>query len=568
MSLARGRGILRRNASPRAAAMTSSPHTLRVQQVNAFYNYTVGLDITNVDLIKTAGKLLKSGLARTVCFSDLKAVYLDHDGDVQLEWLRPEGRAWDNQWSVKFSDALSQQTAGDLAFCLELSFHERRIEAPEARQVPPHLRAALPPVVLEDEDVSLPVYPWLKLHADGIMCISFQVDLTWDNLGERDFIRDVVNLFQRYFDRVWVRADIQRLDAEKLLPQAFEGEISLGGHGIIGRKSRKLVKEMRQKAKALLDSSLGQDGRRFDLGGEAWDLHQVVGSENQTAWEATIDLCRSMYTTALASQVVAHSKTDVEAGVLLWQGRPSISLMRFTDQPKSKDELFSEYGPSLARVLMRSAAIDNPPLPRDLRPFGDYSFHGNRALLLWTWLRPDSSPEDAWQDPNTKAHLLENQARAEHFEYHNMRVARACTVARAPPSDEYLVQAYETLAMTDAVIHQSSQAGEIADALKFLMDAVGTSSLIESGKEQARWHLDERRYRNEKRRSQVDRWLAAVFGFVGAAGLADLVVKPFLQETYPHWLGWQTGLISFGVAAMVVGLMAALISFASTVWRA
>lgn len=547
--------------------MTPPPRMLRVQQANAFYNYTVGLDITNVDLIKTAGKLLKSGLARTVCFSDLKAVYLDQDGAVQLEWLRPEGRAWDNQWSIKFSDALPQQTVGDLAFSLELSFHERRIEAPEAKHVPPYLRAALPPVVLEDEDDSLPIYPWLKLHADGIMCISFQLDMTWDNLGEHDFIRDVVNLFQRYFDRVWIHADIQRLDAEQLLPQSFEGEISLGGHAIEGRKTRKLVKKMRQEAKALLDRSLVRNGQHFDLDGEAWELHQVVGSENQTAWEATIDLCRSIYTSALASQVVTRSKTDVKAGAQLWQGRPSISLMRFADQPKTKDELFSKHGPSLARVLMRSATIDNPSLPRDLRPFGDYSFHGNRALLLWTWLRQDSSPEDAWQGPDTKAHLLENQARAEHFEYHNMRVARACAMASAPLSDEHLVQAYETLAMADAVIHQSSQAGEITDALGFLMDAVGTTSLIESGKEQARWHLDERRYRNEKRRSRVDRWLAAVFGFVGAAGLADLVVKPFLQETYPHWLDWQTGLVSFSVAAMAVGLTAVLIGFASKVWR-
>lgn len=58
------------------------------------------------------------------------------------------------------------------------------------------------------------------------------------------------------------------------------------------------------------------------------------------------------------------------------------------------------------------------------------------------------------------------------------------------------------------------------------MSAAGTTGLIESGKEQARWHLDELRYRTDKSRSRVDRWLAVVFGFVGAAGLADLVIQP------------------------------------------
>lgn len=542
--------------------MSARPSTLQVHQVNSFYNYTVGLDLTDVDLLKTAAKLLQSGLARTVCFSDMKAVYLDEDGDVQLEWLRPEGRAWDNQWRVNFGEVLPTHTVDDLIFCLELSFHEQRIEGAEAKQMPPHLRAALPPVVLEREEWILPIYPWLKLHADGIMCISFQLDTTWDNLGEPDFIRDIVNLFQRYFDRVWVRADIQRMDAEQILPQAYEGQVSIGGHDIVGRKTRKLVKQMRRRARTVLDASLGQEGQRFELHGESWELHQIAGSEEQGEWEATIDLCRSIYTNAVASQVVAMAsrKRDVGADIQLWQGRPSISLMRFDDQPQSKNELFRKYGSSLSRILMRSAAISEPPpLPRDLRPFEDYAFHGNRALLLWTWLRSDSSPDDAWEDANTRAHLLENQARAEHFEYHNMRIARACATASSPSSDGNLVHAYKTLATTDAVVHKSSQAGEITEALEFLMEASGTRALIDSAKEQARWHLDERRYRNDIRRSRVDRWLAVVFGLVGAAGLADLIIQPLLESLYPDWLVWKSGLVAFAFAALAVGGMSILI---------
>jgi len=208
--------------------MKTEPGSLWVQQVNCFYNYAIGLDVTDVDLLETAKALLKSGTVRTVCFSDLKAVYLDEHGKVQLEWLRPKGRRWDNSWTVQFSDSLPQYTAEDLVFCLELAFHERHIEGDEARQVAPHLRAALPPIVLESDDLTLPVYPWLKLHADGLMCIGFQLDTTWDDLSEEDFISDVVNLFQRYFKSVWVQAALQRIDGERLLPNAFEAEISIG----------------------------------------------------------------------------------------------------------------------------------------------------------------------------------------------------------------------------------------------------------------------------------------------------------------------------------------------------
>ncbi|AIA76431.1 hypothetical protein FF32_16780 [Halomonas campaniensis] len=543
---------------------------LHVQQINCFYNYTAGLDVTEVDLLKTATKLLKSGLVNTVCFSDLKAIYLDEHGEIQLEWIQPQGRQWDNHWTIKFSEALPKHAVDDLTFCMELSFHEQHIEAPEARHVPPHIRAALSPLILERDDLILPIYPWLKLYADGIMSICFQFDAEWDNLAEADFIQEYVNLFQCYFDCIWVQAELQLLDGEQLLLNGFENAISIGGQSIVDRNTRKLVKEMRQRAKAVLKESLSREGRCFELNGQAWNLHKIAGSEDQAEWEATIDLCRSIYASAAASQVVARSsrKTKEGIGIQLWQGRPSISLMRFAGQPQCKDALFEKYGPSLSRILMRSPGnYQPPPLPTDLRPFEDYCLHGNRALLLWTWMRPSNAPANAWDDANTTAYLLENQARAEHFEYHNMRIARACANASSPPSDEHLIHAYETLAVSESVIHQSSQAGEITDALEYLMDAAGTTRLIASGKEQARWHLDERRYSIAKRRSRMDRWLMAVFGIVGAAGFADLVIQPLLKEMYPAWTDWFIGLTAFALASFLVGMTAVSIWIANIFHR-
>lgn len=116
------------------------------------------------------------------------------------------------------------------------------------------------------------------------------------------------------------------------------------------------------------------------------------------------------------------------------------------------------------------------------------------------------------------------------------------------------------------MIHKSSQAGEITDALEFLMTAAGTTGLIASAKEQARWYLDERRYKAEKRRSRVDRWLTAVFGIVGAAGLADLIFRPLLQTTYPGWVDWFTGLAAFAAASFLIVLLAISISVVNKIW--
>jgi hypothetical protein len=542
--------------------MKPRPIRLQIQQVNCFYNYTAGLEVIDVDLLKTATNLLKSRMARTVCFSDLKCVYLDSTGKVQFEWLQPEGRQWDSRWKVRFSENLPRQAAEELVFCLELSFHEQRIEGKEVKLIPPYLRAGLPPLVLERDSHTLHVFPWLKIYSDGILTIGFQLDTTWENLEEADFIKNVVNLSQHYFDRVWVQEDLQRMDAQQILPGAFGDEFSVAGQEVVGRRKSRLVKEMRRKSRRVLDESLDKGGQAFMIGGESWLLHQIAASEDQADWEATIDLCRSIYFSAVTSLVVPHAvkKGKRLRQVQLWQGRPSISLMRFRDQPDTKDELLARFGPSISRVLMRSPEIVKPAtLPPDLRPFEDYCFHGNRAILLWTWLRPAESSDNAWTDANTRAHLLENQARAEHFEYHNLRIARACATASSPCSDEHLIGAYQVLATAESAIHHSSQAGEIIEALHYLMEAAGTMGLVASGKEHARWHLDERRYRTEKKRERIDRRLSFVFGFVGAAGLADLVVQPFLQASYPELAPKLLGVFSFALAGTLVLLLSGVI---------
>jgi len=532
---------------------------LRVDQANVFYNYTIGLRATEVDLVKTAGKLLRSGLARAVCFSDLKCLYKNDHDEIQLEWIRPEGRQWDPDWKVGFGPDVPQAAATELAYSIELLFHERRIEGSEAERTASHLRTALPPIVLESDDLTLPLYAWVKVFADGIVILSFQLDATWDGIDEEPWISTTVNLFRHYFDAVWVDAQLQRLDASYLMPHAFHDDMSIAGRSIGGRKTKRLVKEMRRKSEAFLDKALSKEGREFEIGDERWVLHEVAGSEQQEDWEATMDLCRSEYANAIAALIVpgSHRQAASIRDAHLWEGRPSVSLMRFRKQPASKDALLAEFGPSMSRILMRSAAIDDPPeLPPDLRLFGDYCFHGNRALLLWTWLRSEGRPDDAWEDPTTLAALSENQARAEHFEYHNMRVARACAIAGSPPSNRHLVEAYETLASAENAIRYSGQAGEICDALSYLLSAVGTSDLVPSGKEKARWHLDELRYRAERRRARTDRWLGFVFGLVGVAGLADLVLKPHLTARYPDLGSGTTGLLSFVLAGVVVVLLA------------
>jgi hypothetical protein len=537
---------------------------LRIDQANVFYNYAIGFESISVDLVGTAGKLLKKGIAKAVFFSDLKVLYTDADGEVQIDWIQPKGRQWGSSWNINFDSKVPADVAAEFIQAIEVSFHEHRIEGPDARKIPPYLRANLPPIVLESDELQLPIFASIKLFADGIAILSFQLDSTWDGVDEEYFVSNVVNLYQCYFDSIWIDSRIQRLDAETILPVAFQDEISLAGNPLGGRKVNKLLKKMRRESQALLNKDLGEQGRQFEIGDEQWVLHQIVGSKDQDSWESTLDLCRSEYFNTLSALLVLGRKQrkPQAQSAYSWQGRPSVALMRFNRQPATKDDLLSAFGPSLSRILMRSTNMETPPaLPPDLRLFGDYCFHGNRALLLWTWLLPHGAPADAWEESTTRAVLMEHQARSEHIEYHNMLVARACEMAQSPPSDNHLMEAYETLASVHDVIHHSSQAGEITDALTYLLEEIGTAKLVAPAKEAARWHLDELRYRSDKHRTRTDRWLSFVFGLVGTAGLADFAIRPYLVTAWPGLSREATPLVAFGIAGLIVALIAVLIRF-------
>jgi len=538
---------------------------LRIDQANVFYNYAIGFEATSIDLVRTAGKLLKKGIAKAVFFSDLKFLYTDEEGEVQIERMQPQGRQWDSNWKINFDSKVPADVAAEIILAIEVSFHEHRIEGPGARKLPPYLRASLPPIVLESDELQLPIFASIKLFADGIAILSFQLDSTWDGVDEEYFVSNIVNLYQRYFNSVWVDSRIQRLDAETILPVAFQDEISLAGNPIGGLKVNRLLRKMRKESQALLNKDLGEQGRHFEIGNEQWALHPIVGSKNQDSWESTIDLCRSEYFNALSALLVIsrkQRKLQLSQSAYSWQGRPSVVLMRFRRQPETKDDLLGAFAPSLSRILMRSTAMETPPdLPPDLRPFGDFCFHGNRAMLLWTWLLPHGAIADAWEEPTTRSILLEHQARSEHIEYHNMRITRACEMAQSPPSDYHLMEAYETLSLVHDVIHRSSQAGEITDALTYLLEEIGTAKLVAPAKEAARWHLDELRYRSDKRRISSDRWISFVFGLVGTAGLADFAIRPYLVTAWPGLSREATPLVAFGIAGLIVALIAVSIWF-------
>ncbi|MEH6531829.1 MAG: hypothetical protein V7735_10910 [Photobacterium frigidiphilum] len=531
--------------------------SLQVNQANVFYNYAIGFDCSKVDLLKTGAKLLKSGVATSIFYSDFKCIYLDNLGKTQVEVLRPEGRNWDSNWKIEFSENVPKHIAVELTNSCEIAFHESHFQ----NECRPYLRASLPPIVLAHEDYQLPFFISVKIFSDGVAILSFQLDATWEALEESFFISNVVNIFRCYFKSIWVDSKLQYLDAKVALDSAFEDKFSIGGELLTGLKIRRLIRKMKRDSQAVLDEALKVKGHSFHLGGCDWELHQIAGTADSDSWESTIEQCRSIYSNSISSLLVSPDKVGKEPLIsFMWQGRPSISLLRYESQPQTKLELYNDFSPSISKILLRSESIVNlPELPPDLRLFDDFSLHANRAVLLWTWLKSKHAPENAWDDPETRSKVFENQARTEQIEYHNLKIARACSWAQRPINSNYLLNAYETLASSNSLIHHSSNSGEVTEALSYLINVFGTASLVDPSKEAARYHLDELKYNSDRARSRSDSWLTFVFGLVGTTSLADFAIHPFVKDRWPTLSSIQSPIVSFGVSGGFILLIALVI---------
>ncbi|SKC32862.1 hypothetical protein CZ809_02390 [Photobacterium piscicola] len=531
--------------------------SLQVNQANVFYNYSIGFDCSKIDLLKTGARLLKSGVATSIFYSDFKCIYIDNLGNTQIEVLRPEGRNWDSNWKIEFSENIPKQIAIELTNSCEIAFHENHFHN-ECRS---YLRTSLPPIVLVHEDYQLPIFTSVKIFSDGIAILSFQLDATWEKLEESLFISDVVNIFKCYFKSIWIDSKLQYLDAKVVLDNAFEDNFTIGGELFTGLKIRRLINKMKRDSQVVLDDALKVKGHSFHLGGCDWELHQIAGTADSDLWESTIEQCRSIYSNSISTLIVSSNKVEKEPSIsFMWQGRPSISLLRYEDQPQTKVELYNNFSSSISKILLRSEGIVNlPELPPDLRLFDDFSLHANRAVLLWTWLKSKHDPESAWDDPNTCTKVFENQARTEQIEYHNLKIARACSWAQRPINSNYLLNAYETLASSNSLIHHSSNSGEVTEALSYLINAFGTASLVEPSKEAARYHLDELKYISDRARNRSDSWLTFIFGLVGTTSLADFAIEPFIKDLWPTLSNIQSPIVSFCVSGSLILLIALVI---------
>lgn len=495
------------------------PDHFKIRQSNVFYNYSMGLNIMDIDLLKAGKAILKLGLAQSVFFSDKNFIYCDKNGDQHLKFR-------DRQEDI--IDSLSSEDSSILQDYLifdDLVNDESHLHSNQED----YLRVSLSPIVLEDEVYGeYIINVLLKIYSNGIAILSFQFDAHWDDLDESGFIEDVINLYSRSWDKVWVDKLVQKIDGEVYASKQAFGDIFVFAGNDINIKGReKIIRKMQKNGLEDLEKALHHSqGKEFSFDDKNRILHLLAGTNDQKTTKA-FELCVHMYFNIVAKIIDSISDASVDAYTFIWEGRPSVSLMCFSNQPKNRQELEEKFSNSIRKILNRSSvAMDESIHLKNLRWHGDYSFYGNRSVLLWIKLNSKNS-----YDENTLFRsVLSHQARVEQIEFYNMLFARACAWCADPETEEHLFNAYDILINKEKAIHQSSQSGEIVQTINYLMDQFGINLLIKPAKESAVFHLDELKYRSDLVKSRKMQWMTLTFGLVGATSFAEFIVYPLVKN--------------------------------------
>lgn len=526
---------------------------LKVNQACVFYNYALGFDISEIDLLQTGKSIVSSGLALSVFFSDYKYIYFNENKKIDIGLLGIKINSQNKEWDINFGKNVPDDVLDDLSNSLNLAFHEEQIQSQNLN----YLRCNFPPLILEGEGYYYPLSSSVKIYSNGLAILSFQLDATWDGLEEPDFLSGVVNLINRNFSFIWLDSKLQIIDAEIVMKNAFEDMFSIAGVSFKSKTVKRLIEKMKLDSSKVIDDSLNGGGREFNIGGKRWLLYKIFGTENQESEQSNLELCRSIYCSFISSVVVQRNKKNQHNPIdFIWQGRPSVSLLRFDDQPSTKGCLYNNFSNSLSRILIRLYKLDNiPKLPPDLRMSDESCLHANRSVILRTWLRRDGEEDNIWNDRQAISNIYENQARSEQLEYYNMLIYRACDWVHNPLNDKNLMHAYKTLSKFDRSVHISSYSGEIVSAIIHFIKSSGSYDLIASSKESAKFYLDEIKYKADIRKGKNDQMLTFVFGLIGATGLSDFLVKPFIEEMFPCLKDLFVPLVSFSMVGTIIFLV-------------
>lgn len=519
-----------------------------------WHTYTTYFDGTIGDLAEVAERLVADGVAYTAMLPDGRTIWRGKDESVGfgITLFEPHDRG--ARHTIQFipgKDAPSLDGFAQEAWFQACQFvaAESKLFVGDADVTPPAVRAFLGACMLGSEDTGrIWLYPVLNLYESGVVTLHLRLLASSEPATLDILIEDYVNLFRHSFELGAVPPSIA-----KLAPRADRVGYALK------RTLRNPITRWRRGRThdRMIDGmTWAHDGGDFQ-----WSLAPLSRSamgEGETLTgivHAILDVVGLVAgrERTLIRQPWAPPGRLVKGNY--WVGRPSIHLIRFTDQAETATENERRHALGFARLVMKTtgqAQRDrvHAHLPTDMRTFEDANVYLTRSLGLFAW-----SGQGLAQHGETAAdrnsYIIESQVKAEVAEHAHMLARALYESADDVTEADRVFDLRARLLRLRAALDMPSPFGEVSDMIRQALEAFGFDALTDGIRDRLTLREAVVTARDRRRDERARRALTLLFGLIAAPALATTVVQPIWEAK-----GWPTPL-SLELAPLFYTLVAA-----------
>jgi len=403
-----------------------------------------------------AEKLVKSGVAEVAHTSDGYVYSLSDDEAVRSDCavsISPSGQEAKIRCDLLGSGLYSGEGAYQFAL---MSYRENWLMSGYLHENAPFVRALLNPVVMENDDLSVVLYPQLKLYANGVALLHFRLFSPDGGTDSATLINSYLNLFTMTVTNLMVPpAVLLQNDAGAALASITSR-----------RHAKNVMAAFERHIQGHVERVSRMDTEDFSFG--LVDVPHALYAAPDEPY--TFGFVREMYMTAIAHVLAPERQAFREHGDY-WSSRPTVFLFDYKRQPKRfrKDDkvLDREFAGILLRVPNISPEVAARTSLTNLRTFDDCRWYVGDAVNLLAFAREGAEENSEFADPNHGQLVYDRLIQVEAMEfirYTHRKMLESAMLPKASPAETQ--SDWRSVQDMERLLADPSNVGEITDSIR------------------------------------------------------------------------------------------------------
>jgi hypothetical protein len=509
---------------------------MKIRDWDVWHVYASFLEGGKLDLQSAGSELVQSGFAVSVLHKDGDTWWLGADGVRKgVTTFEMSSENTSVNFSLDHDDTLDNDMS---AYAMEgwkqachFRFNEMRI-CPEGPLPAPYIRAMLGEIRLDcsNKELGIVLIPIVKIFESGVILVQFRALGGQRELLLDEFINRHVNLARSSFDDVEVSPELMNLAAKdschRMKKCSFMERI---------RINKALIQNQSEVAASTKEIESGDFIAKLTPMMRTEGKPETLASIAKTLF-STIGFVLS-YPRSGLSFILRGQKQLIDAGNY-WSGRPHVYLIDFKGQKTTAEKNIKKFSAELGAINTRTIKLELKPgvnyLPKDLRPFDDYSMHISEGGSLMVWSKNGKENQSENSDPNRGHLIYEHHAAIELVEYgYMLHRALLSKIENAAHLEGVHLLRWEVSSFQGEAL-SSAKFGEIRELFKAGWKALGLREVQELIENRLSIRKEQAAYAETLLRMGTDRWLTIIFGILAVPALADKLLKP-IWSVFQWW---------------------------------